>query len=213
MYSKEEIQTALELYNQCGSVTTRGAGMAEYLANELNYREQTFNEGIFNSFYDEYYEKVYNYIYFKTGAQDDVEDLTCGVMEKVLNNLHRYNPAAGSLNTWALTVARNHLIDYFRLKRRNESYFEEGEERQIADRVTPKPEDELMHAERQELISGLLQRLPETEQEVMILKFWSGLKNIEIGAQLGISGGNINVMVFRTLKKLKKIIEENNIEL
>lgn len=187
--------------------------MTDYLVNELNYRDPTFNEDIFNSFYEEYYEKVYNYVYFKTGERANAEDLTCGIIEKVLNNLHRYNAAASGLNTWIFTIARNHLIDWFRLKSRNESCFEDGEERQIADRETARPEEAVIRAEQEEMVRGLLQRLPETEREVMILKFWGGLKNIEIAAQLGMNSNGVNVTVFRTLKKLKKMIEENNIKL
>lgn len=187
--------------------------MAEYLIEEINYKEPTFKENIFDRFFEEYYDKIYNYIYFKTGDRDRAEDLTCSIIEKILNNIHRFNASASSLNTWIFTIARNHLIDYYRLKSRNESHFEDGEELQLVDKLTASPDTSVIEADRQELIQGLLQQLQDTEREVMALKFWGGLKNTEIAAQLGISSSNINVMVFRTLKKLKKIIDENNIEL
>ena len=186
----------------------KGAGMADYLVNDINFREASFNENIFSDFYEEYYEKVYNYVYFKTGERVNAEDLTCSIIEKVLNNIHWYNSAASSLNTWVFTIARNHLIDQFRSKSRSECYFEEGQELQISDRITARPEESVIETEQAEMISMLLQRLPETEREVMILKFWGGLKNIEIAAQLGLNSSNVNVMVFRTLKKLKKMMEE-----
>lgn len=187
--------------------------MAEYVLNEINFREASFNESIFSDFYEEYYEKVYNYVYFKTGDQLNAEDLACSIIEKVLNNIHKYNAGASSLNTWIFTIARNHLIDYFRLKSRSECRFEDGEELQIGDTITEKPDEAVIKAEQMELISELLQRLPETEREVLILKFWGGLKNIEIADQLDMNGSSVNVMVFRTLKKLKKIIADNGIEL
>lgn len=184
--------------------------MADYAVNDLNFREASFNENIFSDFYEEYYEKVYNYVYFKTGERMTAEDLTSGIIEKVLNNIHRYNAAASSMNTWVFTIARNHLTDHFRSKSRSECYFEEGEEQRISDGITAKPEESVLETEQAEMISSLLQRLPETEREVMILKFWGGLKNIEIAAQLGMKSSNVNVAVFRTLKKLKKMIEEGN---
>jgi RNA polymerase sigma factor (sigma-70 family) len=196
-----------------GIYFNEGAGMAEYLVNELNYRDSAFNESIFSNFYNEYFDKVYNYVYFKTGERVNAEDLVCGIMEKVLNNLHRYQASAGSLDTWIFTIARNHLIDWYRKKERNEEHFEEGEEPQIPDRVTEGPEESMLRAEREETIRELLWRLPETEREIMILKFWGGLKNIEIADQLGINPNSVNVMVFRTLKKIKKMIEDNNIEI
>lgn len=187
--------------------------MADYLLNKINYKDESFDEDVFSNFYEEYYEKIYNYVYFKTGDQINGEDITGHIIEKILNNIHKYNAAVSSLNTWIFTIARNHLIDYYRSKRRNESHFEEGQELQLTDEITAKPDETVIQGEQQELIHGMLQQLPETEREIIILKFWGGLKNIEIAAQLGISSSNINVMVFRTLKKLKKFIEENNIEL
>ncbi len=187
--------------------------MADYLLKEINYKESSFDETIFSDFYEEYYEKVYNYVYFKTGEPTNAEDLTCHIIEKVLNNIHKYNAEASNLNTWIFTIARNHLIDYFRSKSRNESHFEDGAEFQITDKVTARPDEAVLEKEQQELIHDLLQQLPETEREIIILKFWGGLKNIEIAEQLGLNNSNVNVMVFRTLKKLKKITEKNNIQL
>lgn len=185
--------------------------MADYLIKDINYKDPSFKENIFDNFYEEYYDKIYNYIYFKTGDTDNAEDLTCRIIEKILNNIYRFNASESNLNTWIFTIARNHLIDYYRLKSRNESHFEANEELQIMDRITAAPDTAIIEAERQELIRDLLMRLPETEREIITLKFWGGLKNIEIASQIGINSSNINVMVFRILKKLKKTIDENNI--
>lgn len=190
-----------------------GAGMAEYLINELNYRDSAFNESIFSKFYNEYYEKVYNYVYFKTGEQVNAEELACGIIEKVLNNIHRYQASAGSLNTWIFTIARNHLIDWYRKRERSEEHFEDDSELRIPDTVTESPEESVLRAEKEEKVRELLWQLPETEREIVILKFWGGLKNTEIAVQLGVDGNSVNVMVFRTLKKMKKMIEKNNIEI
>jgi RNA polymerase sigma-70 factor (ECF subfamily) len=83
----------------------------------------------------------------------------------------------------------------------------------IPDRVAEGPEESVLRSEQEETIRELLQHLPETEREIMLLKFWGGLKNIEIADQLGLNGNSVNVMVFRTLKKMRKIIEENKIEI
>ena len=182
-----------------------------YVVSEINFREPSFNERIFSDFYEEYYEKVYNYVYFKTGERMNAEDLTCSIIEKVLNNIHRYDGAVSSMNTWVITIARNHLIDYFRSKSRTEYHFQEGEELEIGDRLTAKPEETVIEAEQSEMIRALLARLTEKEREILVLKFWGGLKNTEIAAQLGMNGSNINVTVFRSLKKLKNMIEENSI--
>ncbi len=187
--------------------------MANYIVSEINFREPSFNESIFSDFYEEYYEKVYNYVYFKTGEKMNAEDLACGIIEKVLNNIHRYNAAESSMNTWVITIARNHLIDYYRSKSRTECHFKDGEELEIRDSLAVKPEEMVIEAEQSETINELLKCLTETEREILVLKFWGSLKNTEIAQQLGMSSSNVNVTVFRTLKKLKKTIAENSIVL
>ena len=135
------------------------------------------------------------------------------MVEKALNNLKKFDEAKSSLNNWVFTIARNSIIDYYRLKSTNDSHFEVGEEALIPDNITPAAEDQLIEAERAETISALLQLLSEQEREIIILKFWSGLKNIEIAEQMGMKGTNVNVIVFRALKKLKSLIDEKDISL
>jgi RNA polymerase sigma factor (sigma-70 family) len=187
--------------------------MGEYLLKELDFRGNAFEEQSFNEFYDEYYKKIYNFVYFKTGDAFIAEDLTCVVVEKALYNLKKFDESKSSLNSWVFTIARNSIIDYYRLKSSYESHFEEGEEILIPDNITPGAEDHLIEAERAETISALLQLLSEQEREIVILKFWGGLKNIEIAEQMGMKGTNINVIVFRALKKLKSLIDEKNISI
>lgn len=185
--------------------------MGEYLLEELDYKGIAFAEEAFNEFYEEYYKKIYNFVYFKTGDSFIAEDLTCIVVEKALNNLKKFDKAKSSLNSWIFTIARNSIIDYYRLKSSGESHFEEGAEIRIPDTITPGAEEALVETERQETIAALLQLLSEQEREIIIMKFWGGLKNIEIAAQMGIQAGNMNVIVFRALKKLKSRIDEKNI--
>ena len=187
--------------------------MGEYVLKELDFKSSAFEEQSFNEFYDEYYKKVYNFVYFKTGDAFIAEDLTSVVVEKALNNLKKFDESKSSLNSWIFTIARNSIIDYYRLKSSGEAHFEEGEEIRIPDKVTPGAEDRLLETEQAETIAALLQQLSEQEREILILKFWGGLKNVEIADQMGIKGTNLNVIVFRALKKLKSTIDDNNIEL
>lgn len=185
--------------------------MGEYILKELDFKGSAFEERSFNEFYEEYYKKIYNFVYFKTGNAVLAEDLTCVVLEKATYSLRKFDETKSSLNSWVFTIARNCIIDHFRLKSSKEAQFEEGQEILIPDRTTPAAEELLIEAERAEAISTLLQQISEQEREIVTLKFWGGLKNIEIAEQLGINQNNVNVIVFRALKKLKLLIDEKNI--
>ena len=187
--------------------------MGLYQINEINFRHEAFSERSFACFYEEYREKIYNYVYFKTGESADVEDLTSKILEKVFTNIGKYCEDVSALNTWIFTIAKNQIIDHYRLRRVANTYFTDGEERMLKDEITPQPEEKLISGEREELVARLLSELPESEREILVLKFWGGLKNIEIAEQLGISANNVNVIVFRTLRKLKDTIDARKIEL
>jgi len=171
--------------------------MGEYLLKELDFKGSSFQERSFNEFYEEYYKKVYNFVHFKTGDAFIAEDLTCIVVEKALVNLKRFDEAKSSLNSWVFTIARNSIIDHYRLKSSGETHFEEGEEILIPDGVTPGAEEQLVETERAEAIAGLLQLLSEQEREIVILKFWGGLKNIEIAEQMVMRQDNRNGVLVR----------------
>ncbi len=187
--------------------------MGEYLLKELDFRGGSFQERSFNEFYDEYYKKVYNFVYFKTGDAFIAEDLTSVILEKALFSLKKFDESKSSLNSWIFTIARNSIIDHYRLKSTKEAHFEEGAEALIPDGITPGAEERLMETERAQAIAELLKILSEQEREIIILKFWGGLKNVEIAEQMGMKQTNVNVMVFRALKKMKARMDAMNISL
>jgi RNA polymerase sigma-70 factor (ECF subfamily) len=56
---------------------------------------------------------------------------------------------------------------------------------------------------------GHMRKLPPREQEIVSLKFDAELSNAQIARILGLSEGNVRVILFRTLKKLREMMEQD----
>ncbi|MDF2925688.1 MAG: subfamily polymerase sigma-24 subunit [Paenibacillaceae bacterium] len=66
------------------------------------------------------------------------------------------------------------------------------------------PERLAIVGETHDSLSRALAALAERERNIIALKFGAGLKNTEIARVTGVTEDNVGVILYRTLKKLKK---------
>lgn len=176
--------------------------MNGFTTDALDFRSASFDEDQFDRFYEEYFPQVYNLIYFQCRGSVWVEELTGQVFEKILYNLPRYDLRKGSLSAWICTITRNHLRDHYRSRKHLAAEY--GEEI-LLDQADPEdgPEERALRKERQTILVDLLHRLPDRDREILILKFYGGLRSREIAMQLSMNEGAVNMSVSRSMKKLK----------
>jgi RNA polymerase sigma-B factor len=65
-------------------------------------------------------------------------------------------------------------------------------------------EEEFDLVEQREALLPLLGALPERERRILLLRFFGGLTQTEIGAQLGISQMHVSRLLSRTLERLRR---------
>ena len=70
--------------------------------------------------YEQYMPKVYRYISFRIRDENMAQDLTSIVFEKALTKFNAFNPQKGSFSTWIFTIARNTVIDHYRVYKKHE---------------------------------------------------------------------------------------------
>jgi RNA polymerase sigma-70 factor (ECF subfamily) len=58
-----------------------------------------------------------------------------------------------------------------------------------------------------ERLAGCLERLAERERSVMLLSFFADKAADEVGAELGLSAGNVRVIRHRALGRLRECME------
>ena len=70
----------------------------------------------------------------------------------------------------------------------------------------PSPDEFVLTEENNSYLIKSLKRLNEKERSIVSFKYGAGLKNVEISKLMGLSESNINIILYRSLKKLKKFL-------
>lgn len=79
----------------------------------------------------------------------------------------------------------------------------------VAEPTQAEPADALvLRAEEHDDVLALVRHLPPRMQEVLILRYWSGLSETEIAKTLGVSAGTVKSQASRALSRLQTKLEE-----
>ena len=143
-----------------------------------------------------YYDKIYNYIFYRVMNVSQAEDLTQDVFLKLTKNIHSYVPTA-SFSSFLYRIAHNTVIDYYRTAKHTE---ELGEGTSI--------EDTMIQVENKIDVQMLLGKLSEEQRECIILYYLQGLAYREISEILDIPIPTAKSRVKRGLDACKRILEE-----
>ena len=160
----------------------------------------------FAELYEENLDKVFRYIQYRVNDVQLAEDLTSAVFEKALVNFGKYVSQKASFSTWLFSIARNTLIDHYRVKgKRQTASLEEGAGLYSGDLP---PEQILERKEEFERLVVCLAGLSTEEQEIIRLKFGAELNNRQIAEVIGISESNVGTRLYRAVRKLRDGFQE-----
>ncbi|MGD8793391.1 MAG: sigma-70 family RNA polymerase sigma factor, partial [Anaerolineae bacterium] len=138
----------------------------------------------FGLLYERYVDKIYNYIYYRTGNHHDAEDLTAKVFYQALNHISRYVQRGAPFSSWLYRIAHNLVANWHRDRSRRQVVSLErlvlvhGDEE-------PGPFEKVARIERQETLLEAIRDLPADRQLLLILKFVDRLPNAQIGKIMG----------------------------
>jgi RNA polymerase sigma-70 factor (ECF subfamily) len=173
----------------------------EYDEKDVLMRASQGDSDAFGDLYARYIDRIYNYVYYRTGNTHDAEDLTARVFQRAMNHIQNYTDRGVPFSAWLYRIAHNLVANWHRDRSRRQ-------EIPISDvPVLPAkgdhPETRLVHTEEQEALLKLIRKLPPERQHLLILKFVENLSNAEIGQIMGRSEGAIKSLYHRTLLALR----------
>ena len=179
---------------------------------ELIAQYRNGSEAAFESLVDKYKSRVFTTIYMIVKDHGVAEDLLQDVFVKVVQTLNsdRYNEE-GKFQPWLMRIAHNLAIDYFRKKKRYPSILmEDGSNLfntlQFADENV---EDIRVKDETHRLVRQLVDELPETQKQVLIMRHFMDLSFQEIAEQTGVSIntalGRMRYALINMRKKMKQM--------
>ncbi len=168
----------------------------EKLIGKAKYDRQAFGE-----LYERYLQKIYTYLYYRTGNHADAEDLTSRVFQKAYTHLPGYEHLGLPFSAWLYRIAHNIVANWYRDQGRRKVV---GLDEAVRHSAEEDPRSSAENADEQERLLQLIRKLPEEKQQVIILKFAEGFSNAEIGKILGRSEGAIKSLYHRTLLSLRE---------
>jgi RNA polymerase sigma-70 factor (ECF subfamily) len=159
--------------------------------------------GEFSDLYNQYFPKVFAYVYGRVQDREISLDIVSDVFEKayVKKRSLRSLEAFGS---WLFTIARNEVSSHWRKEKPAMKAAQDAAWENELHNQPRGPEESLLHRERLDSLSALVRRLPRREQEIIALKFDAELTNREIASVLSTSEVNVRVTIFRALRKLRE---------
>jgi RNA polymerase sigma-70 factor (ECF subfamily) len=142
-----------------------------------------------------------------TAAQDVVQE----VFVELWSRPDRYDPAAGTLRTYLMVLARHRAVDLIRSELRRVA----RQERNY--RLAPAPPDEsacaeVMAAETASLVRDAVRLLPDNQRRVVELAYFEGLTFREAANALGIPEGTAKSRLRLALAKLETMLDRQLLE-
>lgn len=155
----------------------------------------------FEKIYDEYFPKIYNYIFYRLMSREDTEELVSEVFLKVVGNLEQFDSEKAQFKTWIYRIAQNTLIDFYRTRKPEASLDDENVDWEPS--VDFEAQLESITSPKRRAIYQALTKLKERERMIIYYRFFEGYTNREIAKLLQMNESTVGTVLNRALKKLK----------
>jgi len=179
---------------------------------ELIAQYRNGSEPAFDLLVDRYQKKIYTTIFLIVKDQEIAEDLLQDVFVKVVNTINsdKYNEE-GKFQPWVMRIAHNLAIDYFRKAKRYPTILmEDGSNIFNSLKFSEETiEDRKVRDEGIDLVKRLIEELPDTQKEVLIMRYYVDMSFQEIADQTGVSIntalGRMRYALIHLRKKMKQL--------
>jgi RNA polymerase sigma-70 factor (ECF subfamily) len=148
-----------------------------------------------------------------TGNHYDAEDISQEVFIKAFRGIDKFRSGA-KVNTWLYRITMNTFIDKKRKKTLKVVEMPAGDEEEgtvsaldlVADDVTGNPERGLSASKIGRHIDEALSSLSEQERAVFVMRHYDELTLKEVAEALGIAEGTVKSLLFRSIRKLRRLL-------
>jgi RNA polymerase sigma-70 factor (ECF subfamily) len=155
----------------------------------------------FAELYELNFHRVYAYVARRVRERAEIQDLTAQVFHQALANLAKFKWKGAPFVAWLYRIAANAIADQARQKLR-----ESGEPNLSSESVTA---TDLEAVERRARLFSAVDKLPEDQRRVIVMRFADEKSIREIAEALGRSEGAVKQLQFRALENLRnRLIEK-----
>ena len=150
----------------------------------------------FAELYELHFNRVYAYVARRVRDRAETQDLTAHVFQQALANLGKFKWRGAPFASWLYRIASNAIADHARRNMR------ETNDLQSATETTAASVD-LEDVERRARLFRAVDKLPDDQRRVIVLRFGEEKSIREIADELGRSEGAIKQLQFRGLENLR----------
>jgi RNA polymerase sigma-70 factor (ECF subfamily) len=156
----------------------------------------------FGALYERYVGKIYNYICYRVGNDQDAEDLTARTFYRALDHFQGYEDRGAPFSAWLYRIAHNLVANWHRDHSRRKMIALDDLVLRAPRRKGPATRTEKVDQEGV-LLQAVRQLAPD-RQQLIILKHVEGMTNAQIGEVMGRTEGAIKSLYHRALVTLRE---------
>lgn len=173
--------------------------MADEASEALLIQQAQANPQNFRYLYPRYVQRVYSYVAYKVGRQQDIEDLVSETFLRALERIQYFEyRGESSFGAWLMGIAHNIVREFYRQSSSSEIPIDDMP---LVHHVHF--DERLINQEKFKQIYEILQTLSARRREIILLKFYGGLRNQEIAELLDIDERTVSSHLSRALAEIQ----------
>ncbi len=175
------------------------------------------NNEAFDALLNRHKDRVFSYILHIVKDRDQAEDIFQETFVKAIMTIKqgRYTDS-GKFSAWISRIAHNLIIDFYRQEKAENTVSTDSDETDMLNRrdlAEENVEDRLVSEQIQEDVRRIIEALPESQREVLMMRYYRDMSFKEIAEATNVS---INTALGRmryAILNMRRIAQENNIVL
>ncbi len=190
-----------------------GGDQAELSDADLVALVQGGDTTAFRGLVERFQGRIYAHIYGMIRNREEARDLTQESFVKAFRNIGGFRREA-KFTTWLYRIASNVTIDHIRKQRRMRTtefderigHADQGDEVWEPDHLKRSPGRDLQRQRLYGRIMAAMQKLPDDQRQVVLLREIEGFSYREIAETMGIPEGTVMSRLFYARKKLQVLL-------
>jgi RNA polymerase sigma-70 factor (ECF subfamily) len=148
------------------------------------------------------------YLHRLSGSDHLAEELHQQTWLSVLDHIDRFDPRStpGGFKAWLFRIATNKANDHWRSRGREKAATEGL--KLVGEEPLPAAGERLESTEQQQKLKKAIAQLPEAQRQVLLLRYYSNMKFVEIAASLGCPLNTALGRMHKATLKLRQIMEQ-----
>ncbi len=165
------------------------------------------DRGVFNQLVRRYQDRVYHVVRRMVPDPDDALDIAQEVFIRAFEKVSDFRGDA-QVFTWLYRIAVNLSLNHLRTARLR-TFFRLSEDHHALPDTGPGPSTSVELSEMRTLIQSAMDRLPEKQKAVFVLRYYEELAYEEIAVILSTSVGGLKANYHHAVKKIEAYVKAN----